>query len=104
MEENILILTNDLDKKCAHCGRVLPILKFYRKREAKDTYQSWCIECQREYKAKRYVETKSKRIMAGSLMLSEIPGKMDTMSREELVITRNVLKKTLSLFNKKIKK
>lgn len=104
MEENILILTNDLDKKCAHCGRVLPILRFYRKREAKDTYQSWCIECQREYKAKRYIETKAKRMKVGMVNVVELPDKLDTMSRDELVIMRSILKKALALANKKLKK
>lgn len=46
-----LILTNEDDKVCKRCGRILSILRFYRKRKASDTYQDWCIECQRQYKA-----------------------------------------------------
>lgn len=49
-DPEILVLTNDEDKKCARCGRILPATHFYRKESAPDKRQSWCIECQKEYR------------------------------------------------------
>ena len=40
----------------------------------------------------------------GMVNIAELPNKLDTMSRDELVIMRSILKKALALANKKLKK
>lgn len=44
------IKTNNImeTKKCAHCGRVLPISEFYKNSRSKDGYSFSCKECRHE--------------------------------------------------------
>ena len=36
------------EKKCSHCGRILPLSEFYKKTIAKDGHQTYCKKCQAE--------------------------------------------------------
>ena len=56
-----LILTCDPMKRCAHCKKILPVGYFYRCRAAKDTLQSWCKQCQKNYHSS-HIPSGSRRI------------------------------------------
>lgn len=48
------------DKRCAHCGRVLPLTDYYIfRRYGKVVRQGWCKECNARYKHEQYVQYRS---------------------------------------------
>lgn len=50
--DDLLVLDNDDTKRCVHCGQRKHYTEFYRCRSTKDTLQSWCKQCQKEYHEK----------------------------------------------------
>ena len=65
LDDEVLVLTNDEDKRCARCNKYYPTTHFYRKEMSPDGMQSWCIECQRDYQRKRnaYLAIQRSRFM-----------------------------------------
>ena len=98
-----LILTNEDDKVCKKCGRRLSILRFYRKRKAADTYQDWCIECQRQYKAENRAKKEILRANIGQMTFDEIVKNYRSLDRASLIIIKNVLAAVLRVIEKKLK-
>ena len=98
-----LILTNEDDKVCKRCGRRLSILRFYRKRKATDTYQDWCIECQRQYKAENRAKKEILRANIGQMTFDEIVKNYRSLDRASLIIIKNVLAAVLRVIEKKLK-
>ena len=98
-----LILTNEEDKVCKRCGRRLSILRFYRKRKAADTYQDWCIECQRQYKAENRAKKEILRANVVQMTFDEIVKNYRSLDRASLIIIKKVLKAVLSVIEKKLK-
>lgn len=94
---DILILTNEIDKRCTRCGKVKPITSFYRKGLDGDT-QTWCIHCQRDYKRVRRAESiinklgfKDVKIADVIKVASGLTGKQKTDLRQALlVITKKI--------------
>lgn len=102
LSEEPLILTNEEDKVCKKCGRRLPILRFYRKRKSRDTYQNWCIECQRKYKAERRAKKEVLRAHVGEMTFDEIVKNYQTLDRASLIIIKKVLTAVLRVIEKKL--
>lgn len=46
---NVIATTTEPTKKCACCGRVLPMSSFHKNITSKDGKQSVCIQCRAEY-------------------------------------------------------
>jgi len=42
------------NKNCPSKGKLLPLSKFYKRKEMKDGHESRCIECRLEYDRKRF--------------------------------------------------
>lgn len=98
-----LILTNEEDKVCKRCGRRLSILRFYRKRKAADTYQDWCIECQRQYKAENRAKKEVLRANVGQMTFDEIVKNHRSLDRASLIVIKKVLTAVLRVIEKKLK-
>lgn len=98
-----LILTNEEDKVCKRCGRRLSILRFYRKRKAADTFQAWCIECQRQYKAENRAKKEILRADIGQMTFDEIVKNYRSLDRASLIIIKKVLTSVLRVIEKKLK-
>lgn len=98
-----LILTNEEYKVCKKCGRRLPILRFYRKRKTADTYQDWCIECQRQYKAENRAKKELLRTNIGQMTFDEIVRNYQSLDRASLLIIKKVLTAVLRVIEKKLK-
>lgn len=75
MDKDILILTNDDGKRCTNCRKVKPLSHFYRSRRRKDSYQDWCIDCQREYRQARAAQMTARKIEAAP--------DLETLARQE---------------------
>lgn len=101
--ENVLILTNDEYRTCKKCGRRLPILKFYRKWKSTDSYQEWCIECQRQYKAENRAKKEILRTNIGQMTFDEIVKNYQSLDRASLLIIKKVLTAVLRVIEKKLK-
>lgn len=102
-EGGFLILTNEEDKVCKKCGRGLSILHFYRKRKAADTYQDWCIECQRQYKAENRAKKEILRANIGQMTFDEIVKNYRSLDRASLIIIKKALTAVLRVIEKKLK-
>ena len=98
-----LILTNEDDKVCKKCVRRLSILGFYRKRKAADTYQGWCIECQRQYKAENRAKKEILRANIGQMTFDEIVKNYRSLDRASLIIIKKALIAVLRVIEKKLK-
>lgn len=103
LSEESLVLTNEEGKVCKKCGRELPILSFYRKRKSADTYQEWCIECQRQYKAENRARKEILRAHIGQMTFDEIVKNYQSLDRASLFIIKKVLTAVLRVIEKKLK-
>ena len=72
MDEEILLLTNDIEKKCVKCGRILPTTAFYRKKDARDGLQSWCKECHSLYHKSRGTRTQKVLVELNDVRLGQL--------------------------------
>lgn len=72
IDDDVLFLTNVVEKRCARCGEMRTIGQFYRKRDSKDGFQSYCADCQSEYKMIRTVESHMKSANLGNIKLNEV--------------------------------
>ena len=102
-EGELLILTNEDNKVCKKCGRRLSILRFYRKRKVADTYQDWCIECQRQYKAENRAKKEILRANIGQMTFDETVKNSRSLDRASLIVIKNVLAAVLRVIEKKLK-
>ena len=50
MSDNRLFDASEAEKRCVFCGRMLPASWFNLSRKARDGLQSYCRDCQMEYK------------------------------------------------------
>lgn len=103
LSEESLVLTNEEGKVCKKCGRKLPILSFYRKRKSADTYQEWCTECQRQYKAENLARKEILRAHIGQMTFDEIVKNYQSLDRASLFIIKKVLTAVLRVIEKKLK-
>lgn len=46
---------------CTKCGRELPLSEFYKDKNMKNGYHSWCKECRKIYRRKRYSSSEEVR-------------------------------------------
>ena len=60
-------------KICAHCGRELPVEKYYKNSGTKDGLQSWCKDCQNKIKNERCKELRRELRREKPRALSAIP-------------------------------
>ena len=72
MDEEILVLTNDIEKKCVKCGRILPTTAFYGKKDARDGLQSWCKECHSLYHKSRGTHTQKVLVELNDVRLGQL--------------------------------
>lgn len=103
LSEEPLVLTNEEYRICKKCGRILPILHFYHKFKSTDTYQDWCIECQRQYKAESRAKKEVLRAHVGEMTFDEIVKNYQTLDRTSLIIIKKVLTSILEVIEKKLK-
>lgn len=103
LSDKILILTNDEGKVCKKCGRNLPIQHFYRKRKSADTYQDWCIECQRQYKAENRARKEILRANIGHMTFDEMVKNYHSLDRSSLIIIKKTLTAVLRAIEKELK-
>ena len=47
-------------KTCTKCYKIKLISKFYKRKDSKKEYRSWCKECIKEYRKKYYLDNKEK--------------------------------------------
>lgn len=73
------MLTNDEGKTCRKCGKRLPLSHFYRKRKSADTYQDWCISCQRSYKVESRMKQAARRSSLMDMRFGDIVESMSGM-------------------------
>lgn len=85
----ILVLTNDEDKKCARCHRTRPLYCYHRRGES---YQPYCIECSREYKKLNGARNALKKAGILDTPLADISKKICDMDKT----TRKVVRKSLA--------
>ena len=52
-------------KVCSHCGRELPIEMFFKNKDTKDGYGSWCKDCQREDSRLRDQKKRMRKLIPG---------------------------------------
>ena len=50
------------EKKCSHCGRILPLSEFHKKTIAKDGHQTYCKKCQAEQNKQKSARTERERV------------------------------------------
>ena len=55
---NQIAMKSCSNKNCPSQGKLLPLDKFYKKKEAKDGHEARCIECRLEYDSKRFADKK----------------------------------------------
>lgn len=103
MTDDVLILTNEETKRCSLCGRELLITHFHKSNNNKDGYQSWCIECKREYNKARIIFRISRRLGISRMSISEILGALKNLSRGELLDAKVVFEQALKVINRQIK-
>ena len=87
---DILVLTNDDDKKCPRCGRYRPTTSFYRSGEV--GLQSYCIACKRDYNKLRAAETKVNKLGFKETPLGSVVKMAAGLTSKERTDLRNALK------------
>lgn len=97
-----LILTSDLTKRCPRCGRELPVSHYHRSSKNKDGYQSWCIECKRDYNRQRALFRIARRVGINNTSISSVLGTLKSRTCGELTDTRIVLEEALNIVNNEI--
>jgi len=102
--DNILILTNDESKRCSRCGKELPVSHYHKSSRSKDGYQSWCIECKREYNHGRSLFRTARRLSIHHQSISSIIGGLGDRTRGELTDTRLVFEEALKIVEQHIQK
>lgn len=103
-EDNILVLTNDDSKVCGHCRRKLPVTHFWRCADSPDTLQSWCIDCQKEYKSLRALSIKADREFIKSSTVPELMKSVRTgMEKRELRELLSFTRKLQTTIEKRLK-
>lgn len=89
MTEERLILTNDETRVCTKCKREKSIIHFYRKGE---TFQAWCIECQKEYRKLRAAEAVINKLGFTDIPLGSVIKAAGPLTGKQRTDLRNSIK------------
>lgn len=89
MTEERLILTNEETRVCSKCKREKSIIHFYRSGE---TFQSYCIECKREYNRLRAAEAVINRLGFKDIPLGDVIREAGGLTGKQRTDLRNSLK------------
>lgn len=99
--EDVVVPANTIsEKRCSHCGKTLPVEKFYRSKQSKDGYMYSCKDCVNESK-RRGVEDKRRKREEARLALAKQGVKNPSImqvKREEARAERYAVPKTLDLY------
>lgn len=98
-----LILIADEGKKCSRCGKEKPIWHFYRNNDpkSKDSLQSWCKTCHREYKQERRQLEIIHKCECEDVTLKSLVKDIPHMDSKKVTDTRKALKAVIALLGRK---